>query len=85
MQASNALCVANYSGSGGYNPTMNTAVANAVAIANVVFVTSAGNNDADACNYSPQSADAAITVGGTTSSDGVSSSISSVPSGQMHI
>ena len=37
--------------------------------AGVVVVVAAGNDDADACDYSPASAVKAITVGATTSSD----------------
>jgi subtilisin family serine protease len=36
----------------------------------VTVIVAAGNGGADACNYSPPRAPAAITVGGTTSSDG---------------
>jgi subtilisin family serine protease len=39
----------------------------------VFLAVAAGNNSADACNYSPASAASATTVGSTTSSDGRSS------------
>jgi subtilisin family serine protease len=37
--------------------------------AGVTFVTSAGNNNADACNYSPKRLSGVLTVAGTTSGD----------------
>lgn len=60
--------VANVSLGGGYSVSVNTAVANAIA-AGVSFAIAAGNNSANACNYSPSSTAAAITVGATTASD----------------
>jgi subtilisin family serine protease len=53
--------VASLSLGGSYNALFNTAVNNAVA-AGIVFAIAAGNNNASACNYSPTSAAAAITV-----------------------
>lgn len=47
---------------GGFSATLNTAVNNAVA-AGVVFGVAAGNDGANAANYSPASAASAITVG----------------------
>ncbi len=64
--------VANMSLGGGYSATVNTA-ANNLSNAGVFLAVAAGNNGADACNYSPASASAATTVGSTTSSDGRSS------------
>jgi len=64
--------VANMSLGGGYSSTVNTS-ANNLANAGVFLAVAAGNNGADACNYSPASASAATTVGSTTSSDGRSS------------
>ncbi|MCB2204572.1 S8 family serine peptidase [bacterium] len=61
--------VANMSLGGGYFSIINTAVENSIA-AGVVYAVSAGNSNANACNYSPASAPNALTVGATTSSDG---------------
>jgi subtilisin family serine protease len=60
--------VANMSLGGGYYAPINTAVANSIA-AGVVYAISAGNSNANACNYSPASTPAALTVGSTTSGD----------------
>jgi subtilisin family serine protease len=60
--------VASLSFGGNLNPVFNTAVNNAVA-AGIVFVVAAGNNNATACNYSPASAAAAITVAFTMNND----------------
>ncbi len=60
--------VANMSLGGGYFSLMNTAVENSIS-AGVVYAVSAGNSNANACNYSPASAPNALTVGSTTSSD----------------
>jgi subtilisin family serine protease len=60
--------VANMSLGGGANSAVNQAVANAVT-AGVTFAVAAGNNNANACNYSPASTPSAITVGSTTSTD----------------
>ncbi len=64
--------VANMSLGGGASSTLDAAVANAVA-AGVTFVVAAGNSNANACNYSPARAAAALTVGSTTSTDARSS------------
>ncbi|MCX7895981.1 MAG: S8 family serine peptidase [Thermoanaerobaculum sp.] len=64
--------VANMSLGGGASSSLDTAVTNAIN-AGVVFVVAAGNDNADACNYSPARVSAAITVGSTTSSDARSS------------
>lgn len=60
--------VINMSLGGGRSSAMNDAVDAAVA-EGVVMAVSAGNSDADACDYSPASAPSALTVGSTTSSD----------------
>jgi subtilisin family serine protease len=60
--------VANMSLGGGFNSSVNTAVANSVA-SGVTYAIAAGNSNADACSYSPASAPTAITVGATTSTD----------------
>ncbi len=72
--ASNASgpSVANMSLGGGASSALDTAVNNAVA-AGVTFVVAAGNDNSNACNYSPARAASAITVGSTTSSDSRSS------------
>jgi len=64
--------VANMSLGGGFSSTFNTAIQNAVA-AGITVVVAAGNSTADACNVSPASAPAAITVGSSASSDAMSS------------
>jgi serine protease len=55
---------ANMSLGGGYNQAVNNAVEAAVR-AGVVMVVAGGNSNADACNFSPASAELAITVGAT--------------------
>ena len=57
---------------GGFSSSLNTAVANAVN-KGVVMVVAAGNDNANACNYSPASEPLAITVGSTDSNDAQSS------------
>jgi subtilisin family serine protease len=63
--------VANMSLGGGFSSALNKAVESAVK-AGVVFVVAAGNEDQDACNVSPASEKAAITVAATatTSEEG---------------
>eukprot|EP00741_Cyanophora_paradoxa_P015826 tig00020904_g15279.t1 len=53
---------------GGLSSTMNTAVKNAVS-AGITVIVAAGNDNANACNYSPASAPEAVTVAATTSTD----------------
>ena len=60
--------VANMSLGGDKYDPMNIAIADAVALG-VVVVVAAGNVFTDACNYSPASAEAAITVGATEKND----------------
>ena len=60
--------VANMSLGGGASAALDTAVANAIA-ANVTFAVAAGNDNLNACNYSPARTAAALTVGATTSTD----------------
>lgn len=64
--------VANMSLGGGASSALDNAVQNAIS-AGVTFVVAAGNDNANACNYSPARAANAITVGSTTSSDARSS------------
>lgn len=64
--------VASMSLGGGFSSTFNSAIQKAVA-AGIPFAIAAGNDAADACNYSPASAPDAITVGATTNGDAVSS------------
>lgn len=64
--------VINMSLGGGASSTIDTAVQNAVN-AGVTVVVAAGNDNANACNYSPARAVNAITVGSTTNSDARSS------------
>ncbi len=60
--------VANMSLGGELDTVLDAAVANAVN-AGVTFVVAAGNDSANACNYSPAREPLAITAGATTSSD----------------
>ena len=60
--------VANLSLGGGASAALDAAIAGAVS-KGVNVVVAAGNNNADACNYSPSRAPSAIAVGATTSSD----------------
>jgi len=64
--------VANMSLGGGFSQALNNAVANAVA-SGIVFTVSAGNSNANACNFSPASTPTAITVGSSTITDARSS------------
>jgi subtilisin family serine protease len=57
--------VASMSLGGGLNTAMNNAVANLVA-SGVTTAVAAGNDNANACNYSPASTPTAITVGATS-------------------
>jgi subtilisin family serine protease len=63
--------VANMSMSGAKSSSVNLAVENAIQ-SGVVFTIAAGNNAADACNYSPGSTPDALTVGASSNSDGIS-------------
>jgi subtilisin family serine protease len=56
---------------GGKNSTVNSAIQNSIKVG-VVYAVAAGNNAADACNYSPSSTPEALTVGSTWGADGVS-------------
>jgi aqualysin 1 len=60
--------VANMSLGSGYSPATNQAVSNSIA-AGVVYAVAAGNNAADACNYSPSSIYQALTVAASDQSD----------------
>jgi len=68
-------CVANMSLGGGFSSALNQAIKSAV-LAGVTMVVAAGNDDANACNYSPASEELAITVGSTTSNNDDPSSFS---------
>ncbi|GMM48520.1 proteinase B [Pichia kluyveri] len=59
---------ANMSLGGGKSPALDLAV-NAAVKAGLHFAVAAGNDNADACNYSPAAAESAITVGASTVSD----------------
>lgn len=59
---------ANMSLGGGKSPTLDLAV-NAAVDAGIHFAVAAGNDNADACNYSPAAADKPVTVGASTLSD----------------
>ncbi|KAK5099175.1 proteinase B [Lithohypha guttulata] len=60
--------VANMSLGGGKSPTLDLAV-NAAVDAGIHFAVAAGNDNADACNYSPAAAVKAVTVGASTLGD----------------
>jgi len=64
------LAVANMSLGGDFLQTLNDAVKRATDDG-IVMAVAAGNSTANACNYSPSSAGSAITVGATTSSNGL--------------
>ncbi len=64
--------VANMSLGGGASSALDTAINNLVN-SGVTVAVAAGNDNANACNYSPARAASAITVGSTTSSDARSS------------
>jgi serine protease len=71
-QCTNRICVANGSFGGALSTASNDGATKMVD-AGIVFVVAAGNNNWDACKYSPASAEGVITVGSTTSNDGRSS------------
>lgn len=60
--------VANMSLGGGMSRPLNTAVAGAIR-SGLIFAVAAGNDNRDACNYSPASVKDAITVGASTVDD----------------
>ncbi|KAJ5146346.1 vacuolar serine proteinase [Penicillium bovifimosum] len=60
--------VANMSLGGGTSRTLDLAV-NAAVDAGIHFAVAAGNDNADACNYSPAAAEKAVTVGASTLAD----------------
>ncbi len=60
--------VANMSLGGGASSTIDAAINNAIT-AGITFAVAAGNENANACSYSPARVTAAITVGATTSTD----------------
>lgn len=60
--------VANMSLGGGKSPALDQAV-NACVALGVNFAVAAGNDNADACDYSPAAAEKAVTVGASTLSD----------------
>ena len=60
--------VANMSLGGGPSPSVDAAVANSIA-SGISYAIAAGNDNSNACNFSPARVGAAITVGATTTSD----------------
>ena len=83
--AANAIkpAVANMSLGGGLSFTLNAAVARAVN-AGITFAVAAGNSNADACQSSPSSEPAALTVGATTISDAKASYSNYGPCVDLH-
>jgi subtilisin family serine protease len=63
-----APMVANMSLGGGISTTLETAVKNSIA-KGVAYAVAAGNNNMDACLYSPSRVPEAMTIGATTSTD----------------
>mmetsp|Transcript_24962 Transcript_24962/g.36823 ORF Transcript_24962/g.36823 Transcript_24962/m.36823 type:complete len:401 (-) Transcript_24962:166-1368(-) len=63
-QTTGRRSVANLSLGGGFSQTQNDAI-EAATSAGVTMVVAAGNDNSDACNYSPASAPSAVTVGAT--------------------
>lgn len=63
-----AAAVANMSLGGGASSTLDTAVSNSIA-SGITYAVAGGNDNANACNYSPARVGSAITVGATTSTD----------------
>ncbi|OXK50102.1 hypothetical protein CDL38_02815 [Escherichia coli] len=57
---------------GGASPTLDQAVTNSIA-AGTVYAIAAGNDNSNACNYSPARVQTAVTVGATTNTDARSS------------
>ncbi|GAA2220425.1 S8 family peptidase [Micromonospora olivasterospora] len=66
--AAGVPAVANMSLGGGFDASVNAAVANSIADG-VSYAIAAGNSGANACNYSPASVATAVTVGATDSVD----------------
>ncbi|KAI8065786.1 serine protease [Gongronella butleri] len=64
--------VANMSLGGGKSPSLDMAVNDAVD-AGMIFAVAAGNDNKDACNYSPARAEKAVTVGASTLFDEIAS------------
>jgi len=67
-QSSGRPSIASLSLGGGFLSSVNTAAANLVS-SGVTTVVAAGNNNADAANYSPASTPSVITVGASTIAD----------------
>ena len=64
--------VANMSMSGSFSSALNSAVQSSIKVG-IVYAVAAGNNSADACNYSPASTPEALTVGSIWNADVMSS------------
>jgi len=64
-KGSNKKCNANMSLGGSLYKALNDAIDELVTEHNIPVIVAAGNSDANACNYSPASAERAITVGAT--------------------
>jgi subtilisin family serine protease len=67
-----SLAVANMSLGGDISSALDIAIANSIA-SGVTYAVAAGNNNANACNFSPSRVGAALTVGATTTTDARSS------------
>jgi subtilisin family serine protease len=72
VQQNGGLAVANMSLGGGASPALDLAVCSSIA-AGVVYAIAAGNDNADACNFSPARIVQAVGAGATTRTDGRSS------------
>lgn len=67
-QTTGNASVANLSLGGSYSASLNSATAAAV-LAGISVMVAAGNDNRDACNFSPSSTDIAVTVGATDDND----------------
>jgi subtilisin family serine protease len=71
-KAAGRKSVASMSLGGGISTTLDNAIVNSIA-GGTVYAVAAGNDNANACNYSPARVSTAVTVGATTNTDSRSS------------
>jgi subtilisin family serine protease len=76
--------IANLSLGGGYSGSLNTAVNN-LSTSGMFVAVAAGNDNKDACKYSPASASQAYTVAASTSSDAAYNTISGTSMASPHV